>query len=463
MALQLSDILHSDYYRAAVDYLTSIQRKCKDKRNRNNPSHILTIQHELLHNETKLWDLIKKGRSQIKILKIKAELSALENKKILSLQKHVFIHEQLIRISRTIADGIAWRSLNYNRTFLSSSSRGYAAGDPNVGGKSKPELDWACRIFSKFNSILLINDLTRFLRVGDLTEIRPDKKIILHEVKGRKLINIYSIKKKGLNKKLTQQEERLLELQKIAVTNSAEIDGKITRTMQLQTSLKTHVGKVHNLIKKSKNEIYSSQLIESFLTIDITNFRAVSQAKNFNFDELKTKLVLQESDKLILHSNWDSFFWDIQGNFLRTMLPYSIFPLSSKDCTHLMSGHYLLKTYLNINSLKSSFIEAGYEIEETSEKNLDVNLSWFENNREKMFTKVKSLYQEISPDIGFFTIRRGHFSLKITPELTSKLTTEFFTFDCFLNMIEEMYNIASQRQRPDQYFPRFSNEDSYWN
>src|SRR3970040_1063272 len=175
----------------------------------------------------------------------------------------------MIKISKTICYGIAWRNLNYNQMFLLSAARGF--GYVAIDYKSKDFRGMyivAYNISERLGSTVIINDLTRFLRIGDLTDIK-DGVPFIHELKeyGKEVKNMFTLRKvKG---KISRQAVRLLELQRIA-------------------------------IKAKSSRIRAD----------------------------------------IVHSNWDSFYSDERGNFMRMFVPYSIFPFTNENCINLMSGNY---------------------------------------------------------------------------------------------------------------------------
>lgn len=80
-----------------------------------------------------------------------------------------------------------------------------------------------------------------------------------------------------------------------------------------------------------------------------------------------------------------------------------------------------------------------------------------------MFTVKEGLYAHAPDDRGLFTIRRGPFSLNLDAMLYARLTMEYLSLSSFLDILEEMYKIAAQRQKSDAYFPKFRNETEIWN
>ena len=428
------------------------------------------MQLELAKVETMLWKTLREGREcakKLQQLKLQQKLTETDEKSLGNLENHIFINEQLVRISRTICDGIAWRNLKYNRTFLNSSARGFGAGDVDINNESfKSEFDWAYRISEAFDSVVLLNDLTHFLRVGDLTEI-SDKGIFIHEIKklGKKIINLFTLKKLKESGEISDQSKRLLELQRIALSESAIIGDIHVRTERLNVELKTNFDKLSQLLEKSENELVVSELIEPCLTLHITNFHAISLAGNtVNIDNLKSKLVYPSKKGLLLpQSNWDTFYSDEKGNFLRSAVPYSVYPLFEKHCIKLISGHYLVNCILDVEKLKEILQVHGWIVEEITEKELDQQLAIYESAEKTIFLKKNSIYNFAPNEIGILKIKRGAFSLNLTPTFYSRFTMEFMKLETFLEMMEEMYLIASIKKKSDLYFPTLKNDFNIWN
>ncbi len=98
-----------------------------------------------------------------------------------------------------------------------------------------------------------------------------------------------------------------------------------------------------------------------------------------------------------------------------------------------------------------------------TELDLDKQIATFEKEKEVMFTVKDGLYAHTPDDGGLFTIKRGPFSVALDAMLYCRLTMEYLTLESFLNILEFMYKIASQRRSDDAYFPRFRNENEFWN
>lgn len=465
-ALKISAILASPYYRGWVSYFEKVLRATRSKRHKDNKDMLLAIQYKSAQTETQLWNSLREGRERAKELHTKTYLSPKEEKELRGLESHILIHEQLIRISRTICDGIAWRNLDYNRMFLDSSSRGFGAGSVDVNSREfKSEFIWAHRISKTLNSLVLLNDLTRFLRIGDLTEI-GDGVPFIHEIKkyGKDIKNVFTLEKVRDDAK-SDQAKRLLELQRIAFSSKVAIHGGEVGTRKVDLDLRTNINKVKRLIRDSEEKLIVSENVDDCIQVEVTNFKAIQESrKPVDVERLKGLSPIEKTTDLVLtHSNWDTFYSDEKGNFLRLAPPYSIYPFSAKDCLNLMSGFYLVKCTLNITKLKEILRKNNWEIEERTEEDLDKQIAEFEKDKDNMFTVKQGLYAHTPDDRGLFTIRRGPFSTPLYAALYSRLTMEYISLSSFLDILESMYRIASQKQRSDAYFLRSRNENELWN
>ena len=167
-------------------------------------------------------------------------------------------------------------------------------------------------------------------------------------------------------------------------------------------------------------------------------------------------------DLIISHSNWDSFYTDSQGNFMRLMVPYSIYPFKNNVCMDLMSGQLLLTSELNLDALKTEFRNKGWGIEDLKEEDLDKSLADFETKKEKLYSGEKLFSNSINT-MYYFMLRRGPFSFPIDPALGVRITYEFLTFETLNAIVEKAFQRASKIKKPEIYYPSLDGEAKLWN
>jgi len=148
----------------------------------------------------------------------------------------------LLRCLRDTADGIAWRTLNFQRHILHELAYKQPAGYLE---RSNVELEVAAAAsrVTDLQAHVLINDLTNFLRYGDLTIVTRDT-IYLDELKS-------GVASAG-NRRSKRQKRSIRE--KIDFLNTREIKrgDSIDRIVLIEAEPKSHVPELVDLIESAR-------------------------------------------------------------------------------------------------------------------------------------------------------------------------------------------------------------------
>lgn len=466
VVMKISTALASTYYQEWIDTYSEIFRFSRAQDYRNNPDKLLSIQLTLAELETRIWEKLREGKNRLSKFRGKDKLSAVEIKEKEGLELHIQIHKLLLNISRTICDGIVWRNLDYDRMFLESSSRGFSTGAVDVNKPdTQSEFQWAKRIVDTFGGIVILNDLTRFLRISDLTQIDKDA-IFIHEIKklGKVVKNMFTLREeaKGNNYKLSGQSKRLLELQRTALLREIDTPSGKVKPRFIDIKIRTHADKVAILMQRSENEFFVISQLEPFLIVEVTNFRAI---KNLSSEEINhhinqgSKRVDNNGHITLIHSSWDAFYYDEQGNFFRSVSPYSIFPMKNKLCMDLMSGYIKVQSEIDLTELQNILRQHDWQVQQISEEELDKRQKEIEVVKDKIYT---GKIFEHPFNVPLLTIKRGPFNMGIGSDLIVRMTMEFMTFETFLAILEENYRRAAKIQKTDIFYPVFRERD-LWN
>jgi len=117
---------------------------------------------------------------------------------------------------------------------------------------------------------VIINDISNFLRVGDLTEISKFG-ILIHESKkkGKRIINIFSLMQDTKRTpKLSRQSERLLKVQTAISHKKIFIDNNQTvQIRNIKVPFKNYLNDVKKIILKAKREGFFSKKITDYLVV----------------------------------------------------------------------------------------------------------------------------------------------------------------------------------------------------
>ena len=152
------------------------------------------------------------------------------------IESEVYTLIHLNRILKEIVDGIVWRNFNFNRAIL------YLLADKEPIENLKVDEGLISSIYG-FSDIFLnqekfaiLNDISNFIRLGDITVINKDGDIEFIEVK--------SGKKKGPRKKnprVRRQKKYMEELVEFLNTGVGEYDGKKLKILDSKTRQVNHL------------------------------------------------------------------------------------------------------------------------------------------------------------------------------------------------------------------------------
>ncbi len=274
---------------------------------------------------------------------------------------------------RKIMDSIAWQIFRYD---LSSIRRLYNGNtciditDSNI--VSEIEYINSHREHNPVDFVL-INDLTSFLQVGDITIVSKDKKIQIVEMKRGKvnneILNIindfstnpcprklyYTLENK--DKKFMEQLKRDLKQMQNAINvdnifkKGEGIDnvlGKNVKIIQEEIELNTFDRELLNLIEKCKKNNYAISIIEDCLFIGVYN---TNKFPSNIFDAWVNPLKIKTP------------IFDLRQS-LTIPLAYPLFlhPFSDNILADIVSGDIVIKMTMNIEALLKKIESKGLKI-----------------------------------------------------------------------------------------------------
>jgi len=92
------------------------------------------------------------------------------------------VFDRICHQLRAVGDGLAWRASGYDRRYVIALSSNAATGTMAGNSGLPSELGTAAAMRAA-GSFGLLHDLTNCLRIGDITEFRPDGSKLLYEIK----------------------------------------------------------------------------------------------------------------------------------------------------------------------------------------------------------------------------------------------------------------------------------------
>lgn len=451
----LKPVLNSKYYLDWVRYLQKFLNYSRQPKYYKNPYNLLALQIAFAKTISDVEATVLEGKKQLRQAKERNDKESIED-----IQIGITSNRQIARIIKTIADGIAWRVLNFDRPFLrimATPSR--YPGSVQLGSKDYKKLeDKAMAIAATRKSKVLLNDITYFLRIGDLTEV--GKKTILWESKksSKKLKSVYTVFRKGKKEALSVQMKKLVQAQIARDFREIPIGEDSVFIMELPFSFDNYLKEVEGVISEAKIKMFATKQLSDCLIVSCTDQpqmidHAIKTGERI-WEKFNDKNSWNKKHMITAYSNLDSFY-DQGGDFIRSATPYSVYPFSNEDVMGLISGRLFLKSQLDITKVKKMIIGAGWDVE-------DVDLDKTIENMEKIIPQIKAgKNPEVFIDDTIFTLKRGAFILKVPMYWVTRIGTEFMKPEVLIKHIEAIYQ-SSQYGIPKKVQPFISGERNVW-
>lgn len=419
---------------------------------RNGGGYSLATQLGMLQSIAKFETTIREGRKLLK--------SEKDKKKQASYQKAIEINQACIKTIKTIADGVAWRCFACHRPRLTIMSDNASSGyqNPDYSG---------LEILKNRKGFFIINDLTRYLRIGDVTRVFKGGKLVIEEFKdnGVSIRNMGTIlaELKKYNRKANSQEERLLTVQKAIMNDSLIVqnaEGNYESKADFVTlnfKVSSHTQKMSSLIRKANKTGYVHAHLEDGYFVEIHAYdKLFSLGDDFEktFERMKqdynkTKPAWLEDQKTDTESltNYDAFA-EVGDEFPRNITPASILPFSIKDRLRIISGHLFIRVNINTEVLKNKLREAGWEVEDTTTMDPELkSRKDFVKKRNETKGKFSTYGDHVySPFKLIKTVDERKFYIIFPYELIPIAMSSYHSLDFIVKAVEGIYQERGRYQ-----------------
>ncbi len=444
---EVMNAIVDDYYLRWKKHLLRFFHMSRNKKYYEDPTNLIALQVVMTEKIFRLEDLIKKDN------KTRRQAQAAGNKPLVeNCERYLNLNRKIVRMAKYILDGLAWRVLDYDRHFLRSTveSQRYSASVDLSPKNYDGTLNVAMNMVTKNNSRVLLNDVTNFLRIGDLTEV--GKKTIIWELKesGKKKLSIYTLPStvgKQLRKVVQVQGVRDLRIMPSA-TQPFKIE-------DIPIKFKHYLKDVKAVITKSRSEIVASRYVSDYLFISCVDMNRLGEhlknQKKISLPHAKWT----KPDVVMIHTNYDHFF-EKGGDFLRNCAPYSIYPLSGKDCMDLISGNLLLTAELNLTKLENIIRTRDWTVQR-------VNV---EATVKKMVDSLNRLYSgdlfANTVDNTLLILRRADCTIHVSFPTIGYIYQDFMKLDTILDLLEFEYQHIKQKRLVENIAPYILGEKDVW-
>jgi hypothetical protein len=393
------------------DYLY-ISRKRKD-----NKLSMFKLQLNILEDIIKNCKYITEYKKRLNEINIGIEKN--KDKKtnyhldIERIESEVYTLKHLNRILKEIVDGIVWRSFNFNRAILYL----LADKDPiehlNVDEGLISSIYEFSDIFLNQEQFAVLNDISNFIRVGDITVINKDGNIEFIEVK--------SGKKKGAMKKNPRVRRQKKYMEELGV---GEYDGKKLKILDSKTRQVNHLSLLKESIQKARAKGQNSELIGNYMVIHVIDYEKINNPESIiSYINSRHKSVKQKWD-----SKNDFYFvfnFSEKLIFSRNYVPISIFPFDVETCADILMGKLAIFAILNFSEIKRMFEKYGWEVVD----------SILDRIKEENYDTIADFARRCS-----FKIRKGGLTIVIPPNSIGRIPFEMLSPKAILVELDKMYD-----------------------
>lgn len=338
------------------------------------------------------------------------------------------------KMLKDVMDGIAFRLLNFERPVLRQ-----LAGHNQTGHLTEgfvKELEKAEYIVNKTGFYVILNDLTNFLRYGDLTIISQEG-IMIDEVKTNSPIK--GNQKKALDEIIDKLNKKVIKI--------GEQTAKYIKIPGKPTSFHDQVEFIINKSKQNSEGIYAKR-VSPYLWISsiyipqiVKYFKQTNKLPNYPVSPFPKEDISSPINSLM-------FFDEFSPN----IMPYSTFPFSEKTICEIMTGQIQLKMVINEKELIKTFRGKGWNVIRPSKK--DIVAIYDSDNIEKIKDAI------IDPTFQY-NFKKGKFSCKIPNEVLLRIQTEFRSAKSVIDELEGIMN-ATVDGIPRNVVTNFSKECLIW-
>ena len=266
----------------------------------------------------------------------------------------VFFMERL----RAIGDGIAWRFLEYDRSVLRLLAEHPVVSTPQLGVGLATELEELLRLAEEHNLPVLLNAITNFLRVADITTYDP-------VTQQSELVEVKSGKK--TNSRTRRQGNYISLVQEGLDTGVHSLSGKKIQIIQADRPLLTYARSVEGAMREAEKRLTGSRVFGEYMGIGVFAYtKIIETVPEKEWPELWTPVIdrvakIWRRDSDVVLPRMDNIF--AVTHFIPNLAPYAIFPMEPQYRFGLLTGDFLVYSYLNISGLARWLENRGWKVE----------------------------------------------------------------------------------------------------
>jgi hypothetical protein len=419
--------LRSDDYMDILEDYLSITRKRK-----NNRTALAKVQLHLLDELMVAQAAIKGYRQKLEELKAQLATAQPTDEKIKEdirfVERELFFHRAHANSFRAIGDGIAWRALGHDRAALRALC-GNAVKQQVLEQGTINELNQWSSVFDTGQGLAILNALTNWLAIGDVTVIKNDGEIEVVEVKSSNTDS----------SRVNRQKQKMREVTSMIKTGKGTLEGQEVTISRFDIALENDFYGLFHLLEEAGHSGYASGRLNNCCHIEAFDFRVMSNNKEaWEKGTEQTREAIAEWEKngdLVIRT--DSL--DILS-FTPNCAPFSVFPFPDRLCVELLTGAKNYGCFLNLSELGREFERHGWQVEKWPQELMTEGAT---NN---------------TPG---FRLQRGEMHPEVPPADLMRIQMETIRPEVFIRTLDAVFELGPGRLSPFG-FAVYEQEKNIW-
>ena len=272
------------------------------------------------------------------------------------VKRELFLYRMYANAVRGIGDGVAWRTLGYNRAITRLMSERETKQWVTSEGLVQELREWSWH-FERGTGLAILNALTNCLAIGDVTVVRPDDSVEIIEVKS-------SNTKSG---RKVRQKQKMSEVVTLLDSGAGQTENRDVQIEILPVTPETGLDQIQELLHTASQRGMAARKISNCLYAEALDFQRMDDPGELRkrAEELRDGVVGEwerNGDFVIDFNSLDTVA------FTPNCAPFAIHPFDARTCVDLLVGSKFYITYLNHNAVEREFENRGWIVEETTEQ-----------------------------------------------------------------------------------------------
>lgn len=341
-------IAHPEYRKHESSLVSFMARSLEF---RADPEQLLYLQAEMAR------ELVAMQEAQ-RVYQAELDADGLDDPNIVAVCK------QLALAIKGIGDGIAWRSLGYDRAAIHEFVFNPQSGHMHLDAIQE-EVAAAAAHVERTQEIVVINDLTNCLRLGDFTSVSGGGAALPHEVKSGR-----GARKSGRANRQKKKREQVVGF----IQSGERVTPRgVEKHLRLKTKPRAHLGELQDVVSRARTSGTAHKRVSDSLAVEVFELHqmadafargSVTREKGFHNPFAQAK----ESGTFHSLEHFDKF--------VPNVAPYSVFPLRDEDRVGIMTGSIWVWTYFNRGNLVRCLRRRGLDVRVPTDQELKAAPKW---------------------------------------------------------------------------------------